>query len=44
MLQGQLTANIEPNYLNVRQAISLAAGLAETKQLVPCGIGLTACQ
>jgi len=30
-----LTANYEPDCLNVEQAISLAAGLAETNQLVP---------
>ncbi len=36
MLQGQLTANSEPDYLKVEQAISLTAESAEACQLVPC--------
>jgi len=31
------SANTEPDYSNVEQAISLAAGSAEANQLVPCG-------
>jgi len=29
--RGTLTANTEPDYLNLKKAISLAAGLAEAK-------------
>jgi len=39
-----LTANYEPDCLNVEQAISLAAGLAETNQLVPYSNDVIACR
>jgi len=39
-----LTANNEPDYLNVERAISLAAGSAEVNQLVPCGNDVFVCR
>ena len=42
--RNELTANTEPDYLNVEQAISLAAGSAQANQLVPCGNNVIACR
>jgi len=38
VLQYKYTANNEPDYLNIEQAISLAARSAEANQLVPLQI------
>jgi len=39
----RISANTEPDYLNVEQAISLDAGSTEANQLAPCSHDVIAC-